>query len=135
MHQCGPFAFDIDSVNGIVTVVPSSVPTPDDYTAVLEAIARHPDFRPGLHILSDRRGLRGTPPTINALRWVVSRVAAVMTAAWPGARVAVLVENDATFGTFRVAEVHFEDKGVALRVFRHEDAAKRWLTTGDDSDT
>ena len=134
MQVCGPFRFHIDTRLGIVRIVPSGIPTQDDYRAVIDAVANHAHYRQGFNILSDRRGQAATPPTVKTLQDVVSMVASKVAAYWPGTRVAVLVDDDATYGMFRIAEVRFEEKGVELRVFRDEAAAVHWLTTGRDLD-
>lgn len=125
----GPIAYSVDRTIHRVTVLVSSQPNLDDFTAFLNRLLTDPNFHAGDDFLWDRQAAKALPAldyVENATRLVrenrqrigAGRVAFVVSAHSP-----------AHFGMGRMTQI-MSDRGDAFRVFTDMNEAIAWLDEG-----
>ena len=92
------------------------------------------DFVPGMGTLWDLRAADASNTTSADLRQLRQSRAQLADRRGPG-RVALLAEDDLTFGICRMVEASTEVPGIQIMVFRDELAAVGWVAGGDASDS
>jgi hypothetical protein len=118
------FAREIDVARRLVIVRPDSAPTIEDWTDLLDRLARDPDFQPGFGIISDRRLLEGTP-TVEYVRASVEAIAE-RGHLFGKSRWAIVTSRPATYGMARMAQAYAENRGIAFTAFADLDEAIAW---------
>lgn len=91
------------------------------------------DFVPGMGTLWDLRAADASNTTSADLRQLKQSRAQLADRRGPG-RVALLAEDDLTFGICRMIEASTEVPGIQIMVFRDEPAAVVWVAGGNASD-
>ena len=104
------------------------------WMGAVDASLAHPNFRPGMGLVHDRRGLRlpegpATREVGMALGFVRSRAARIGKARW-----AIVVADPANFGVGRMAQMMAEGTGLTIGVFRDLAEAEAWVRQGEDAD-
>jgi hypothetical protein len=113
----------VDPERGIVELHPEGGSSFEAWAAELEAVLKHPEYRPGFHFLVDHHGR--TPTTADARRMVA--FIGEREAAFAGSRWAIVVHRDVDFGMARMVEALAEDQPTTIRVFRDREEGLRWL--------
>jgi hypothetical protein len=119
------FSYYIDTSQRVVTVRPEGPPSIEDWEDLLDQVAADPLFRPGFHIVSDRRHLQ-IEPDAAYVRATVEAVV-VRRAAFAQSRFAVLTAHLPTYGMARMAEALAENRGIQWRVFTDAQQAEQWF--------
>ena len=118
------------SVNRQWAIVEYSDPYPfKQLQTVMREIFADPISRPSMRLLIDRR--YSSTPDADFVRAVVS-CGEQNRSKFTAARVAIVVANDASFGTGRMLELMSAAKNLPadVRTFRDMAEAERWLTQG-----
>ncbi len=117
-------AYSIDKALRIVTLSYSGNPNFDEWSNMMIAVFRDPNFEPGFSLLMDRR-LVTTSPTTDYIEKI-----AAFTKARPNelgkCRTAVVVSEMASFGMARMFQALSGDSE-RTQVFKDFEKAKRWL--------
>ena len=101
----------------------------DTSQAIVEAYVAaraRPEFRPGVRLIFDQRGGRGTTATEEIERRMALFASAI---GMVSSRAAVVVDDVAEYGLARVAAVHARRYGAVLGVFWSLDDARTWSST------
>ena len=101
-------------------------PDHGDLREAANRILSDPRVHPGLHILSDHRGLLDTVATPKLVRYMAGRVRQSADAL-KGARVALVTEKEATFQQMSVFALLLDSTDVEIDIFRDVGEARRWL--------
>jgi hypothetical protein len=131
VSPAAPLTYHIDSARSVVLLIyGEQQPTFDQWRSVMDELLRDPLFRPGLHLLSDRRRLCEASTTRmieNMSHYVAARRDRFGRGRW-----AIATGTPAEYGMVRMAEVLFETVGshVTLRAFTNFDEAERWALVG-----
>lgn len=129
MAEGVPIAYSIDRATQRVTVLVSSQPNFDDFTAFLNRLLTDPSFRAGDDLLWDRQATKELP----ALDYVenATRVVRENRQRIGAGRVAFVVSahSPAHFGMGRMTQI-MSDRGDEFRVFTDMNKAIAWLDEG-----
>ena len=121
-----PLTFRIDPAAGIVTIS-GDYADAEGWRALLSAVQRDPEFRPGLCYLRDLRASANPvgPDTVVGIIRVVR-------AFWEqlGARRAAIVTRPGLEAPAMVAHALADDEHLPLRAFTSYDDAVQWLSEG-----
>jgi hypothetical protein len=120
-----PTIYVIDKEAGILYRTLTGVVTTDELLESFDEALRDPDYRPGMHMLTDMRGV-----TTTAHKADVARVAAYVKSHVEEIgplKVAVVAPTDASFGLIRMLQAHLGDVSIELSVFREMREAEDWL--------
>ncbi len=120
-----PIRFTIDGTTRVVVaVVEPPAPSAADVAAFLDAVLAHPDFRPGMGVLYDRR--RVDPPDRASMEAVAAAIRERADRLGPY-RWAVVAADLDTVGMVRYGQVHHAGSGVEGRAFGDPAEALAWL--------
>jgi hypothetical protein len=122
-----PVQVEIDTPARLVraTVTGPANLTAAEFADFLGALTAHPDFRPGLDILYDRRGV-AEPPNPTSVRAALGAIegrAGHMT----GCRWAVVIRPQSALEVVRLTALLGEQSGVEARPFDSPDDALAWF--------
>ena len=117
--------YQIDKCENVVFTICRNTLTPDDIKASRERYRTDPDFSPDMKQLIDLRSV--TAVEVTTRDW---RALAKTDPFGPGARRALVGDQDLTFGVLRMYEALSERPEVAVHVFRNIDEAREWLGIG-----
>ena len=128
-----PITHAIDALYGIVILTFTRQPTFWEWTQALRRMLDDPDYRAGMGVVSDRRGLEDTveASTVRQMAdWMVAH-----RGAFPGCRWAVLVSAGATadYGMARMKAILFERAGIEAEAFTNFDEALGFATRSRES--
>ena len=116
--------------DGLVWLTTTDPWTMEDWRGAATAFLAHPDFRPGMGTINDRR--QGRAPSTREVKAMLDFVqvqrSAVGTARWT----AVTTDNT-SYGMVRMAQVLFEESSVRLGVFHSLEDAEAWVREGQDA--
>ncbi len=131
VSPAAPLTYHIDPARNVVVLTyGEQQPTFEEWCSVMDELLRDPLFRPGLHLLSDRRRVCEALST----RMVegMSHYVGTRRERFGKRRWAVATGTPAEYGMARMAEVLFEAVGshVTLRAFTNFDDAERWAQIG-----
>ena len=115
--------YRIDLQQGIVHLVGSDPPKPEDFVAVLRAALADPLFRPGFGFLRDRRGV--VPPSVQYVEDVARLMRAMSDL--PHTRYAIVVDTLASFGMMRLARKRTWGAWVEVELFETPAEATLWI--------
>jgi hypothetical protein len=121
-----PVTTEIDTKAGVVVTTGSGEITPSDLT-VLDAILRHPDFRPGMGFVWDARNAVFRGLSSEAIRQFALRASIRIEARGRG-RSAIVVSEELGYGIARMAHGHSGDMQVEQGIFQDFDEAMRWAS-------
>jgi hypothetical protein len=96
----------------------------EEWRAAVDAALKHPNYRPGMGVLHDWRGLR-EPPEAADIRARADYGAQLGRIRW-----AVVVSSEVGYGMGRMAEILTGDPLIELRVFRDIGEAEAWIKGG-----
>ena len=119
-----PLSYSIDLDRCRVIVVATSQPTPQEFTALMEAVLADPAFQRGFDLLWDRRSYAAIPEReyiMTIVEWWGQYLPRL-----GGSRIANVVphEEPAIYGMARMAELMGRGE---LHAFSDFDEAVRWL--------
>ena len=114
--------YQIDKRVNLVLTMCRNTLTPDDIKTSREGYRANPDFSPDMKQLIDLRNV--TEVAVTTSDW---RALAKTDPFGPGARRALVGDQDLTFGVLRMYEALSERPDVAVHVFRKIDEACVWL--------
>jgi hypothetical protein len=131
VSPAAPLTYHIDPARNVVLLnYGEHQPTFEQWRSVMDQLLRDPLFKPGLHLLSDRRRLCEAPTT----RMVesMSHYVGARRERFGKGRWAIATGTPAEYGMVRMAEVLFEAVGshMTLRAFTNFDEAERWALVG-----
>lgn len=99
-----------------------------EWKAAVDAFLAHPEFRQGMGIINDRRGLRRVPTAQEvaaAINFVKSREVAMGNARW-----AMVVGDPTNYGMGRMAQSLIAGALVSVAVFNTMAEAEAWVRQG-----
>lgn len=105
---------------GIVRLESSEPVTFAEWMAAVDAALAHRDYRPGMGVLHDQRGVRDAPSNDEG-----KKRAAYVVARRIG-RWAVLVGSDVQYGMARLGDAHSSGTSTEIRAFRDPAEAETW---------
>jgi hypothetical protein len=120
-----PVTFSIGSDLVRATIVGDSSLTVPEFREFLSALISHPDFRPGLDILYDRRAVKSPPDdrfVRAALRAIGERADELR-----GCRWAVLISPKSALEVVRMTSLLGEQSAIEARPFVNLNDALHWL--------
>jgi len=117
-----PIAYTIDPVRSIVLSRAWGVVTDRDLLAHVRALAADPRFKPHFNQLYDCRGVTDVEVSSSGIKDL-----AKLNPFGVGARRAVVVNRDITYGMARMYQMTREPSTDELEVFRDWDSALEWL--------
>jgi hypothetical protein len=124
-----PFTYSIDLARGLIFLVYGEAqPGFAEWRDVMDDLQRDPHFRPGLHLVSDRRRLKEAPTTSTIqqmAQYVAARRATFGDCRWA---IVTSAEAPAEYGMVRMASVLFQGagSGITLRPFTDMQDALAW---------
>jgi hypothetical protein len=92
----------------------------EEWRAAVDAALKHPDYRPGMGVLHDWRGLH-EPPEAADIRSRAEYGAKLGRIRW-----ALVVSSDVGYGMGRMAEILTETPLIELRAFKDIAEAEAW---------
>lgn len=102
----------------------SGAPTPAELRAFAAGLVAHPDYRPGLGFLIDRRA---APPFTGDYIQLAMHLARQLGTQIAGARVAVIVADTASFGQARHLQTLAALLPLTMEIFWQPTEAETWL--------
>jgi hypothetical protein len=118
-----PFSWEIDQEAGIVSVFVHGRITPEEALEAFDAIVGDPEFRPGIDVLSDHRGLETVlgADFVRAFMFRVQQAGPLL----QGSHVAFVESGEARYGMARMTSILAESSPVELCAFQDIDEARR----------
>jgi hypothetical protein len=120
-----PFTYVIDREAKLVSVTVSGEVTPEEALDTFNEIVSHPDFCPGMNVLSDHRQMQTIMPT-RFVGTLISRIRSVREQL-AGAKWAMVETSPAGYGMARMASGLAGFLDVDIQVFRTVEEARIWL--------
>ena len=120
-----PFTYEIDSVRDTVRIVARGKITTAEAMATFDRIVGDPEFRAGMKILSDHRGLETVVSPAFVKAWI-GRIEE-NGELFSGSRAALVESGLVRYGMARMACLLAETTPLDMRVFRELDDAVAWL--------
>lgn len=120
-----PVECRIDAEAGIIHTILSGEVGASDIIEAIEALFRHPDYRPGMIGLADLRSYTWRAETSD-----IKRIAQFMIANGDTigrSRTAIVVSDDYSYGMSRMYEAFADASPIEVDVFRDMDEAVAWL--------
>ena len=127
----GPFDFDVDPEEQIVSLRYSEPATFERFATTIEAVVGHPAYEPGFHFVIDHRNVHRAPTVQygeSVLGYLQQHRAEFQRARW-----AVLIDpkDPAVGGMARMLAVWADLRlGIQIEVFQDEARARTWLRDG-----
>ena len=118
-----PLTFSIDAARGIVHLVFTGNPTFDEWAQVMTEVLEHPDFRPGIGVISDRRGI--PVPSADYVRSAIEFSHAHP--ALSSCLYALIVSDTASYGMARMGQILGDDLRAPIGIFRTPEEAEDWI--------
>ena len=122
-----PISYSIDPAQKLVTSRVWGIVTDEEVDEHNRQLRNDPLFDPTYRQLADMTGV-----TQNKVTFTNVQQTARDQYFTPGARRALLVADDTTFGLCRMYEAYAESVGQVLTVFRDRDKAENWLGLRSD---
>jgi hypothetical protein len=117
--------YQIDRIDGVVSIVGPDPATPVELEEFLEALVRDPLFHVGDGFLRDRRGLPA--PSADLVHGVMATMASVPELRRSRFAIVVPAGDQANFGMMRMAQILGSGLPLEIEIFTEESDARRWL--------